>query len=717
MSLKEEISLNLKTKNTKENSLKETPVYNSFAVFGEDFFIAQATSLSSSASQFEALPSAHAGAGGSAPSNNNLTPNGIVEDFRQGGIGDCWFLASIKAISVTSIGQTMLSSTISILPTSCSVSFLGAKSFTYNLSLQALSTEINNTNTYSSTAGHSSGDADTLLLEMAMKNYSGVKSSFFSASMYKGGWMNEALSLLTGKQSSVFLNYSNNLGATTAKLNELAQIKDNTAITAACMNGANPSLGIAASNHAYSIVDINPDTQTVSIRNPWYSSTVLQEISYSNFSKYFQRIDYVDMTTEDLCLYSTSKNSDLLGDSGNDVLYGGVGSNILDGGEGNDTIYGGKGNDSYIVNNTGDIVVEYYNQGTDTVNSSVSYALGYYLENLTLTGTEDLNGAGNGFNNNIKGNDGSNVLYGYEGNDIIDGGAGADIMYGGWGNDKYYVDDADDIILENFNQGVDNVYTKVSYALSNNIENIILSGSDDISATGNSLNNIIHGNNGNNVIDGGAGIDNVDGGLGNDKYYVDNTKDVIFEKVSQGNDSVIAEASYVLSANVENLTLAGSEDLYGYGNSSANHINGNDGNNLLAGRLGNDTLEGGAGNDKYLYNYGDGKDAISDTDGSDTVCFAKTVVQKTIAFFKSGNDLICAYSGNNRIKIQNQFDSNSAVEKFEIYGGKYLTNNDINQVIQQISAYASAKHITLNTIENVTANSALMTIISNSWHA
>ena len=55
--------------------------------------------------------------------------------------------------------------------------------------------------------------------------------------------------------------------------------------------------------------------------------------------------------------------------------------------------------------------------GTDSVSSSVSYALTYGVENLTLTGTGDINGTGNAANNVITGNAGNNML---------DGGAGAD---------------------------------------------------------------------------------------------------------------------------------------------------------------------------------------------------------------------------------------------------------------------------------------------------
>ncbi|MBP6365887.1 MAG: VCBS repeat-containing protein [Nitrosomonas sp.] len=127
----------------------------------------------------------------------------------------------------------------------------------------------------------------------------------------------------------------------------------------------------------------------------------------------------------------------LVGNSAANLLNGGDGNDTLDGKAGADTMTGRMGYDSYVVDNVDDSVVEYSKEGTDSINSSVTYTLPANVENLTLIGGAAINGTGNDMANNIVGNSVNNQLDGGIGSDILNGGAGNDILTGGAGYDVF----------------------------------------------------------------------------------------------------------------------------------------------------------------------------------------------------------------------------------------------------------------------------------------
>ena len=171
---------------------------------------------------------------------------------------------------------------------------------------------------------------------------------------------------------------------------------------------------------------------------------------------------------------------------------------------GADYLSGGSGNDTYVVDNAMDYVDEALYQGTETIQSSITYMLGANVENLTLTGTIAINGTGNALNNILTGNSAANTLT---------GGAG----------DDTYVIGTDDLVVEAFGKGTDTVQSSITYTLTDNVENLTLTGTEAITGTGNSLNNVLVGNSAANTLNGGAGADSLIGGNGDDTYIVDNT--------------------------------------------------------------------------------------------------------------------------------------------------------------------------------------------------
>ncbi|MDD5385164.1 MAG: Ig-like domain-containing protein, partial [Gallionella sp.] len=376
-------------------------------------------------------------------------------------------------------------------------------------------------------------------------------------------------------------------------------------------------------------------------------------------------------------LLGTDKSEHIYGLAGNDTINagarddyieGGAGNDVIDGGAGADVMYGGTGNDTYHVDNAGDQVIENLMGTTyssvkyvwtpsgyiavpydyviadsgDTVNASVSFTLGNNLENLNLTGADNIDGTGNALDNVIVGNDGNNLLSGGAGVDWLDGGAGndtlsggtgddtlwggadADAMAGGAGSDTYYVDNAGDQVTENLNEGWDLVQSSVTYTLGANVEDLNLDGTDNINGTGNELDNRINGNSGDNILQGGAGndrlfgyggADTMEGGAGNDTYVVDNIGDVIVENLNEGTDLVYSSISYTLTDNVENLTLDGQGNtgtgnaqnnvIIGYNANISYALSGGAGNDTLTGNNGSDTLDGGSGTDVMNGGYGD----------------------------------------------------------------------------------------------------------------
>ncbi len=132
----------------------------------------------------------------------------------------------------------------------------------------------------------------------------------------------------------------------------------------------------------------------------------------------------------------------LVGFAGSDTLIGGLGNDTLSGGAGDDSMVGGIGNDLYVVDSTVEanvanhMLIELPGEGTDTVQSARTLALPASFENLTLTGSTNINGSGNIAVNVITGNTGANVVKGLAGNDTLDGGAGADTLSGGLGTDR-----------------------------------------------------------------------------------------------------------------------------------------------------------------------------------------------------------------------------------------------------------------------------------------
>ena len=172
-----------------------------------------------------------------------------------------------------------------------------------------------------------------------------------------------------------------------------------------------------------------------------------------------------------------------------------------------------------------------------------------------LTGNSAINGTGNAGDNTLTGNSAANTLIGGAGNDILDGGAKGDTMLGGAGNDIYTVDNAADVVTELGGEGIDGVSSSITYTLGANVENLTLTGSALINATGNTSDNILAGNSANNTLTGGAGNDTLDGGAGADTLVGGTGSDTYV--LGRGHGSEAAQENDATAGNTDVLQFLG----------------------------------------------------------------------------------------------------------------------------------------------------------------
>ena len=197
--------------------------------------------------------------------------------------------------------------------------------------------------------------------------------------------------------------------------------------------------------------------------------------------------------------------------------------------------------------------------------------------NVVLNGGNGIDILNGGLGNDVlNGGGGNDTLNGGAGNDILNGGLGADVMVGGAGNDIYVVDNNSDVVTEGLNGGTDTVQTTLhNYTLTNNVENLVFTGTGAFTGRGNAIANTITGGSGNDFLYGMGGNNTLYGGAGNDAL--------------DGGD--------------------GADNLQG--GAGNDKLTGGAGNDRLEGGQGDDIMTGGAGNDTFVFSAGFGRDRIT----------------------------------------------------------------------------------------------------------
>ncbi|WP_199102593.1 calcium-binding protein [Aquitalea sp. ASV11] len=446
------------------------------------------------------------------------------------------------------------------------------------------------------------------------------------------------------------------------------------------------------------------------------------------------------------------------GNSLDNLIIGNSQDNIIDGGTGADMLIGGQGNDTYYVDNTADKIIEFKNEGIDSINSTVSYSLGDNIENLTLLDFSKPAKV------NINGT--SMLVYGYPRaheldytqGDAIPGYKGTCAMacvvnIAAQANRTLTEAEVTQRAIDNkwcitdpsktdYQRGGTNYRDQQALLDSYGIRNGIIAGYNEQAIA--------------NLIMGGRGVILAvnSGKLWNDAAYLDDgsTNHVVtvtgvacnpsngdingFYIADSGRGLVsdmtryIPLADFRRDANVSNAYAIYTiepiklweENINATGNALDNQIIGNRGDNVLTGGKGNDTLIGQAGNDRYVFNRGDGQDLIIDQDatvGNTDTLQLNGINQTDLWFAKQGMDLqIQVLGSTDRLTIKDWYTPGSSgtdnqIERIQTADGRTLYNSDVAQFVQAMSAFAPPAATQTSWVNGQQSNGQVLLAVSH----
>lgn len=376
-------------------------------------------------------------------------------------------------------------------------------------------------------------------------------------------------------------------------------------------------------------------------------------------------------------LIGNNTNDTLYGGDGNDKLLGGAGNDTLNGGNGNDTLNGGAGND-YLRGDAGnDVYVLGADFGQDTINNYdnganrkdiIRFTDNRKVSDFTFTRQ----------NNNL-------IIKAKNGEDKIT----VQNYFNDDGKGVYRIDEIQ--FKDGTKLTVDKVKAMVQQATA---------GNDTLYAYANG--NTLNGGNGNDTLHGAAGVDKLYGGNGADTLNGNDGNDYL----NGGNDSDTLNGG---NGNDNLLGGAGNDKLYG-GN----------GNDTLNGGAGNDYLNGGNGNDVYLFDANFGQDWIYNYDTTekrkDVIRFTDNRKVSDFTFTRSGTNLIIkAKTGDDKLTVQNHFNSNYRIDELQFKNGTKLTTAHIDAIIADptLAATEASLQKMINAMASFGSGSATTLLASN----
>jgi len=356
----------------------------------------------------------------------------------------------------------------------------------------------------------------------------------------------------------------------------------------------------------------------------------------------------------------------LVGGDGADVLSGGDGADQLLGGAGADILTGGAGDDIYEVSLAeGDQVVDA--EGENVIRILDATADSLSAEGVTIDGqfgvllkSDPAATSGVFVQGGLTLLDASNPIYELAGGTVVSHAA---------------------LMEEIYTASALLTGTAVGDALKGYAGADLIQGLDgDDWLSGGSADDVLEGGEGDDELIGGAGADILRGGLGDDTYTAD-AADTLEELADEGTDTVLADSTYTLGANLENLSLTGEAAIDATGNALGNALTGNAAANVLTGGAGDDALAGGAGDDEYVFSAGDGFDTIDDALGMNSIRFGTGIEGQSLTVDRYVGDDGATYleigygAGGDKVAVRDGLLGR--VSEYRFADGTVRTHEDI----------------------------------------
>ncbi|MEZ6855098.1 calcium-binding protein, partial [Halodesulfovibrio aestuarii] len=387
----------------------------------------------------------------------------------------------------------------------------------------------------------------------------------------------------------------------------------------------------------------------------------------------------------------TGTGDDILyGGAGDDIITSGTGVDYLNGGSGADTLtaqgeatfVGGVGDDVMLGGYFGDTYVFNKGDGQDIIrdNASLNSDASNYTDTIR-------------FGEEISIED---LRYHVEGSDVVI---------------SFRNDESDSIRIANAQADSKSRIEKLSFAdgssfdLGSAQEITELTEEGDILMLSPDHTSIINGNGGDDfIMTTGSAMNIIDGGLGADQIFTGTGDDILY---------------------------GGAGDDYITSGTGVDYLNGGSGADTLTaqgeatfvGGVGDDLMLGAHLGDTYIFNKGDGRDIIRDNasmnsdaiNHADTLKFGEGISKDDFAFFMDGDNLVIGVGTDDQVTIANQANSSMAIESIQLNSGYSLSSAEINQMVADLSNYASEHGLDFTSVEDVKNSQELMNIITAAW--